>query len=83
VEDEPGHDPKKLKGITNRIASICKPDWFSTEIALADDSIFIVMDYVNNQINTRIKSQAMGGVPDEVMNNTARQLVKIAKENTL
>jgi hypothetical protein len=67
-----------LRDVTKRIASICKLDWFSTEIALADE--FIVVDYVNDEIDTRVQSQAMDGVPDEIMGNIARQLVKIAKE---
>ena len=68
-----------LGDVTKRIASICKLDWFTTEIALTDE--FIVVDYVNDQIDTRVKSRAMDGVPDEVMDRVARQLVKIAKEN--
>jgi len=78
-EDNIRCEAKQLSEITTRIASICKLDWFSTEIALADE--FIVVDYVNDEIDTRVKSRAMDGVPDEIMNNIAKQLVKIAKEN--
>lgn len=69
----------KLREVTRRIASICKLDWFTTEIAIADE--FIVVDYVNDEIDTRVQSQAIDGVPDEIMECVARQLVKIAKEN--
>jgi len=69
----------RLEEITQRIASICKLDWFSTEIAVADE--FIVVDYVNDEIDTRVQSLAMDGVPDEIMNSIAKQLVYIAKEN--
>lgn len=69
-----------LQDVTKRIASICKLDWFSTEIALADE--FIVVDYVNDEIDTRVQSQAMDGVPDEIIENIAKQLVKIAKEES-
>lgn len=79
VEDESRYGLGKLRDITLRIASICKLDWFSTEIALADD--FVVVDYVNDEIDTRVQSQALDGVPDEIIENIARQLVKIAKEN--
>ncbi len=79
AEEEARFGLVRLRDITHRIASICKLDWFSTEIALADD--FVVVDYVNDEIDTRVQSQAMDGVPDEVVNNIARQLVKIAKEN--
>jgi len=77
--DEAQFGLSRLRDITKRIASICKLDWFSTEIALADE--FVVVDYVNDEIDTRVQSQAMDGVPDEIMESIARQLVKIAKEN--
>ena len=79
AEEESQYRLGRLRDVTKRIASICKLDWFSTEIALADE--FIVVDYVNDEIDTRVQSQAMDGVPDEVMNNIAKQLVKIAREN--
>ena len=79
AQDESQHRLGRLREITKHIASICKLDWFSTEIALADE--FIVVDYVNDEIDTRVQSQAMDGVPDEIMESITRQLVKIAKEN--
>ena len=68
-----------LHNITQRIASICKLDWFSTEIALTLEE-FIVVDYVNDGIDTRVQSRAVDGVPDEVMENIAKQLVRLTKE---
>jgi hypothetical protein len=79
AEEETQDGLNRLRDVTQRIASICKLDWFSTEIALADE--FVVVDYVNDEIDTRVQSQAVDGVPDEVMNNIAKQLVTIAKEN--
>ncbi len=79
AEKESQDHLSRLRDVTKRIASICKLDWFSTEIALADE--FVVVDYVNDEIDTRVQSQAMDGVPDEIMESIARQLVKIAKEN--
>ncbi|MBC7878125.1 MAG: hypothetical protein H7Y59_13225 [Anaerolineales bacterium] len=79
AEEESQYRLGRLRDVTMRIASICKLDWFSTEIALADE--FVVIDYVNDEIDTRVQSAAMDGVPDEIMENIAKQLVKIAKEN--
>lgn len=79
AEEESQYRLSRLRDVTKRIASICKLDWFSTEIALADE--FIVVDYVNDEIDTRVQSQAMDGAPDEIMESIARQLVKIAREN--
>ena len=70
----------RLREITQQIASICKLDWFTTEIALTLDE-FIVVDYVNDGIDTRIQSKAVDGAPDEIMQSIASQLVKIATEN--
>ena len=67
-----------LHNITQRIASICRLDWFTTEIALTHEN-FIVVDYVNDQIDTRIQSKAVDGAPDEVMKSVAEGLVGIAK----
>jgi hypothetical protein len=53
-------------------------EWFSTEIALTLEK-FVVVDYVNDGIDTRIQSKAVDGVPDEVIKIIAQQLVLIAK----
>jgi hypothetical protein len=79
AEEESQYRLGRLREVTKRIASICRLDWFSTEIALADE--FVVVDYVNDEIDTRVQSQAMDGAPDEVMEGIAKQLVRIAKEN--
>ncbi len=69
-----------LHNITQRIASLCRLDWFTTEIALTHEN-FIVVDYVNDQIDTRVQSKAVDGAPDEVMKNVAEGLVGIAKSS--
>jgi hypothetical protein len=68
-----------LHEITNRIASLCKLDWFTTEIALTLEN-FVVVDYVNDQIDTRVQSKAVDGAPDEIIQDIANQLVRLAKE---
>jgi hypothetical protein len=76
--DENKYDLSPLHEITQRIASICKLEWFSTEIALTLEN-FVVVDYVNDGIDTRIQSKAVDGVPDEVIRDITQQLVLIAK----
>ena len=75
-ETEFGLSP--LHRITESIARVCRLDWFSTEIALTLEA-FVVVDYVNDGIDTRIQSKAVDGVPDEVMQGIAQQLALIAK----
>ena len=78
--EENRYDLSALHNLTRRIASLCKLDWFTTEIALTTDG-FVVVDYVNDQIDTRVQSKAVDGAPDEVIRSVAQELVKLAKEN--
>jgi hypothetical protein len=36
---------------------------------------FVVVDYVNDGIDTRIQSKAVDGAPDEIMREIAQRLV--------
>ena len=74
-QDENKYEFTPLRDITQKIASLCKLDWFSTEIALTLEE-FVVVDYVNDGIDTRIQSKAVDGVPDEVMQDIASQLAQ-------
>ena len=77
-QDEHRFELSPLHKITGHIASICKLDWFSTEIALTQKEFFVVY-YVNDGIDTRVQSKAVDGIPDEIIKNIAEQLVMIAK----
>jgi len=70
-----------LRQVTGRIAQVCRLDWFSTEIAFTNEGKFIVVDYVNDSIDTRIQSKAADGVPDDVMGMIAERLVMLASKN--
>ena len=76
--DEHKYELTPLHAITKRIASICRLDWFSTEIALTHHE-FVVVDYVNDGIDTRVQSQAVDRVPDAVIQGIATQLVGLIK----
>jgi hypothetical protein len=58
---------KKLISITRKIALITELDFFSTEIVLTEEAKFVVIDYVNDQCDMRIKSKHWDGVPDNVV----------------
>ncbi len=64
-----------LSEIAARIAKVCRLDWFSTEIVRTSDGRFVVVDYVNDGIDTRIQSKAADGAPDQVMREIADRLV--------
>jgi hypothetical protein len=77
VQDEVDFGLNPLREITLRIASICHLDWFSTEIAWTDQE-FTVVDYVNDQIDMRVQSKAVDGVPDEIIKKIVDRLVLLA-----
>jgi hypothetical protein len=69
-----------LRDVTARIAGVCKLDWFSTEIALTEAGRFVVVDYVNDGIDTRVQSKAADGVPDEILKQLAEELVGLVEK---
>ncbi len=62
------HNLLPLYRITKRLARLTQLDYFSTEIALTKDHKFVLIDYVNDQCDLRLKSNHVDGVPDEVVN---------------
>ena len=68
-----GLDP--LDEIAVAIAQLCELEMFSTEIAYTSDGLFVVVDYVNDQIDLRLQSSSAEGVPDFIVRSIAEQLV--------
>jgi hypothetical protein len=63
-----------LQAITKHIAGICELSVFSTEIAFTAEGLFVVVDYVNDQIDLRLQSKAVDGVPDAIVRTIAADL---------
>jgi hypothetical protein len=57
------------------IARLCGLDLFSTEIAFTSEGRFVVVDYVNDQIDLRLQSKAIDGVPDDIVHDIVERLV--------
>ena len=76
-----------LYEVARRIAQVCHLDLFSTEITLAADgrSILpgkiVVVDYVNDPVDLRLQSKAADGVPDDIVENIARRLARLAESH--
>ena len=68
---------KKLYEITRKIAKITGLDFFSTEIVFTSDNKFVVIDYVNDQCDMRLKSKHLDGVPDSVGYQIVNNLLRI------
>lgn len=56
-----------LRGMTQQIAGLCGLNLFSTEIALDQNNLWRICDYVNEPCDYRLKSVVVNGVPDEVV----------------
>ncbi len=66
-----------LRHIAASIARVCRLELFSTEIALIPEGLFVVVDYVNDQIDLRLQSKAFDGVPDDIVRDIAGRLVAL------
>jgi hypothetical protein len=73
--DKECHGLNPLEEIISSIAELCGLDLFSTEIAFISEDRFVVVDYVNDQIDLRLQSNAAEGVPDEIVKSIAHRLV--------
>lgn len=70
-----------LRGMTQQIAGLCGLNLFSTEIALGENNIWQVCDYVNEPCDYRLKSSVANGVPDEVVAGVAERIASWVKRN--
>jgi len=66
-----------LRDITASIADMVRLDLFSTEIAFTPQGEFVVIDYVNDQIDLRLQSKALDGVPDDIVQIIAGCLAEL------
>ncbi len=78
-EEEKLYSLSPLRDIAKTIKRICGLDLFSTEIALTPDGLFVVVDYINDQIDLRMKSKTVDGVPDHIVRNIAELLVSCVR----
>lgn len=75
---------KKLYPLTRLIHKITELDFFSTEIALTNKNKFVVIDYVNDQCDMRLKSLHWDGIPDEIVTEIIKNLrLAVAKEKRI
>jgi len=77
---------QRLLSITNTISGVIervtgkKLDYFSTEIAMDKQDQFIVIDYVNDQIDIRPKSKHFDGVPNQLVEDVAKGLIEFVSQ---
>ncbi|MBN1408231.1 MAG: hypothetical protein JW956_10595 [Calditrichaceae bacterium] len=74
-QDQYGLSP--LNEAAEKIARISGLDLFSTEIAYTPEGLFVVVDYVNDPIDLRLRSKAIDGVPDDIVNDITSRIVDL------
>lgn len=74
-EDEEGFGLQPLRAIATTIQEICGLDFFSTEVAFTQAQQFIVVDYVNEMCDMRLKSRHRDGVPDRIVATIVESLI--------
>ena len=70
-EEEKIYGLDRLKVVAKQIAELSQIDFFSAEIAIVDRETFVVVDYVNDQCDMRLKSRNVDGVPDDFVEEIA------------
>jgi len=75
-EEEKIYGLERLKTVARKIAELSEIDFFSAEIAIVDRETFVVVDYVNDQCDMRLKSRFEDGVPDDVVEEIAFYLAR-------
>ncbi len=70
---------QKLRSIMSTIRTICRLDFFSSEIALTSDGKFVAVDYVNEICDMRLQSKHFDGVPDAIVTQIQAQLARTAR----
>jgi hypothetical protein len=66
-EEEERYRLQELRLVIETIESICNLDFFSSEIAVTEDSKFVVVDYVNEVCDMRLQSKFDNGAPDAIV----------------
>jgi hypothetical protein len=82
-EEEEGFGLQPLRSITATILEICGLEFFSTEIALKPGQSFIVVDYVNEMCDMRLKSLHVDGIPDPIVQQIALSLAEFLSKSGL
>jgi len=81
ADEETNYGLFPLRDLTARIAFLCQLGFFSTEIAFTADNKWVIIDYVNDQIDMRLQSKAQDGVPDGVVEQVSQDLARLAEKH--
>ncbi|HEY6192372.1 MAG TPA: hypothetical protein VI215_08630 [Bacteroidota bacterium] len=67
---------EELRRVMGTIESVCRLDFFSSEIAVTREEKFVVVDYVNEVCDMRLQSKYANGAPDAVVHRIENLLAE-------
>ena len=70
---------RSLVSLPRTIWEVCRLEFFSTEIAITPEEKVVVVDYVNDICDMRLQSRHPDGVPDLVVTEVCRRIVRYVK----
>lgn len=76
TQEESEFQLEPMRAMAAKLASLCGLHLFSTEIAITAEDLFVVVDYINDPIDLRLQSQAIDGVPDDIVLAIADRLAE-------
>ena len=76
ADEERRFNLEGFHAIGRQVAEICALEFFSSEVALTDDGTPVVVDYVNEVCDMRLKSRHRDGVPDGVVQRIVQALTR-------
>ena len=74
LEEEEAFGLNELRDLTERIHTVCRLEFFSTEIVYTPQNKFVIVDYVNEICDMRVQSTHRDGVPDGIIREIAERL---------
>ena len=67
AQEEKRYQLEELRRVMGTIVNTCGLDFFSSEVALSEETKFVVVDYVNEVCDMRLQSRHVNGAPDAIV----------------
>jgi hypothetical protein len=83
ADEEKRFDLHALRDVVAAIRDVCGLDFFSTEIVCVSSGTFVVVDYVNEICDMRLKSRHVDGVPDQIVELIAGRIADLASASKI
>lgn len=78
-EEEECYQLRTLRSLMETIQRICGLDFFSSEVAITGDDKFVVVDYVNEVCDMRLRSKYFNGALDNIVHKIEKLIAEHVK----